>query len=262
MTEAFFYDWSNASTEQQALDAMTVVAQYLGCSGVMLSYAPTGWLPSDEPGAIYRTLQAGVNERLRKDWMALSEENRLQLTPSNRKFDPIRRRMVKQTIPHSFDVRAMMDSQLTAMEQRWCKSLLKVGVDVIVAVPVQLPPAEYWALTLLATTGPLAAQKLTAADYAGLMFFAHGLVQFCIGQLHWHEAGMEQRKVRLRPRERDCLYWAARGKSAAETADILELKTETVRKYLKTALARLNSQNKVQAVAKALQWGLLELSDP
>ena len=64
----------------------------------------------------------------------------------------------------------------------------------------------------------------------------------------------------LRPRERDCLYWAAQGKSAAETADILGLGTETVRKYLKTALTRLNARNKVQAIAKALRWGLLELA--
>jgi DNA-binding CsgD family transcriptional regulator len=94
------------------------------------------------------------------------------------------------------------------------------------------------------------------------MYFAHGLVQFCTRQLHWRESGRQDLRLSLRPREHDCLYWAARGKSAAETAVILGLQTETVRKYLKTALARLNARTKAQAVAKALQWGLLELAAP
>jgi len=258
-----FHDWSTSNTEQDALAAMAAVADSLGYFGILLSYSPTGWLPSDEPGAIYRIIQVGANQRLLQDWTALAEDNRLRLTASNRKFDPIRRRMVKQTIPRCFDVQAMMDASpavLTTTEKRWCKSVLRTGVETVVSVPVQIPPSEYWNLTLLGVAKNGNSETLADDELAGLMYFTHGLVKFCIDQLRWRESGRQDLRISLRPRERDCLYWAARGKSAAVTAEILGLKTETVRKYLKTALARLNARNKAQAVTKALQWGLLELT--
>ncbi len=164
-----------------------------------------------------------------------------------------------------FGLRELMDgpgSALTTTQQRWCKSLLRTGVEALIAMPVQVPPCEYWNLSLLSATTREGGDSLTGDELAGLMYFAHGLVQFCTRQLHWRESGRQDRQVNLRPRERDCLYWAVLGKSAAETAEILDLKTETVRKYLKTALARLNARTKAQAVAKALQWGLLELAAP
>jgi len=242
---------------------MVDLADSMHCSGVLLSYSPVGWLPSDEPGTIYRTIQVGVNERLLQNWMALAQDNRLQLSPSSIKFDPLRRQMVKQTMPHCFGLRELMaapGSALTTTQQRWCKRLLQTGVEALIATPVQIPPCEYWNLSLLSATTRAGDNALTGDELAGLMYFAHGLVRFCTYQLHWREFGLQDRQVNLRPREHDCLYWAAMGKSAAETAEILGLKTETVRKYLKTALARLNARTKAQAVAKALQWGLLELA--
>ncbi len=265
MQQPAFHDWSTSSTEDDALAAMAAVADSLDCFGVLLSYSPVGWLPSDEPGTIYRTIQVGVNERLLQNWMALAQDNRLQLSPSSSKFDPLRRHMVKQTMPHCFGLRELMagpGSALTTTQQRWCKSLLRTGVEAVIAMPVQVPPCEYWNLTLLSATTREGDNAPTGDELAGLMYFAHGLVQFCTRQLHWRESGRQNRQVNLRPRERDCLYWAAMGKSAAETAEILDLKTETVRKYLKTALARLNARTKAQAVAKALQWGLFELAVP
>lgn len=264
MKKSAFHDWSTSSTEGDALSAMAAVADSLDCHGILLSYSPVGWLPSGEPGTIYRTIQVGVNERLIQNWMARPQDNRLQLSPSSSKFDPLRRRMVKQIMPHCFGLRELMDesgSSLTTTQQRWCKSLLRTGVEAVITMPVQVPPFEYWNLSLLSATTRTGSRSLTGNELAGLMYFAHGLVQFCIRQLRWHEFGRNGQQLNLRPRERDCLYWAAIGKSAAETAYLLGLKTETVRKYLKTALARLNARTKAQAVAKALQWGLLDLAN-
>lgn len=263
MQTVYLNDWPAGSTEETATAAMASVADSAGCFGALLSYSPTGWLASDEPGIIYRTLQVGVDERLRRNWMVSAGDNRLQLAPSNRKFDPIRRRMVKQTLPRSFNVQELMEGSygtLTTMQQRWCKTLLRSGTQEVVSVPVRIPPSEYWSLTLLGSKPRPGKAARSAQEFAGLMYFTHGLVHFCIDQLHWRESGQHDTQMNLRPRERDCLYWAAMGKSAEDTADILGLGTETVRKYLKTALGRLNSRNKVQAVARALQWGLLDLS--
>ncbi|WP_164880948.1 helix-turn-helix transcriptional regulator [Aestuariirhabdus litorea] len=263
MTEAFLHDWSSSRNEQDALDAMIEVSRVLDCSGVMITYSPTGWLPSNEPGLIHRILQSGMDERQLQHWMGPAAGQRLQVSPFHRKFDPIRRRMVKQTLPRCFDLRALMEGDwgpLTARQQLWCKHLLSHGIREVISVPVQIPPTEYWNMTLISNSPHQGSQAVSALQRAGLTYFTHGLVQFCIEQLHWRESGSRDRQMSLRPRERDCLYWAAMGKSAAETAEILDLRTETVRKYLKAALSRLDARNKVQAVTKAVQWGLLALS--
>jgi len=55
--------------------------------------------------------------------------------------------------------------------------------------------------------------------------------------------------VRLAPREQEVLVWAAEGKSAWETAMLLELSESTVKFYLRNACSRLGAQNKTHAVA-------------
>lgn len=56
---------------------------------------------------------------------------------------------------------------------------------------------------------------------------------------------------RLTRREGDVLLWAARGKTAWETAQLLGLTERTVKFYLARACARLEVRNKTHAVASA-----------
>lgn len=62
---------------------------------------------------------------------------------------------------------------------------------------------------------------------------------------------------RLTPRETQALQWAARGKTAWETASILGLKERTVEFYLRNACSKLRVVTKAQAVAKAVQRRLV-----
>lgn len=61
----------------------------------------------------------------------------------------------------------------------------------------------------------------------------------------------------LTDRERDCLGWAARGKSASETAEILSASTRTVEHHIASAIAKLGASNRTQAVVLALRHGLI-----
>lgn len=61
----------------------------------------------------------------------------------------------------------------------------------------------------------------------------------------------------LSPRELDCLRWAAQGKTAWETAAILEISDRTVVFHLHNAKTKLGVANKQHAVAKALGLGIL-----
>lgn len=61
----------------------------------------------------------------------------------------------------------------------------------------------------------------------------------------------------LTRREIECLRWSAAGKSSDEIAIILDLSSHTVVGYLKSAMRKLDSVNRMQAVARALRYRLL-----
>lgn len=63
----------------------------------------------------------------------------------------------------------------------------------------------------------------------------------------------------LTDRERDVLSWAARGKTAVDTAEILCLSEETVKTHIRNALDKLGASNKTHGVAKAIYLGLIDV---
>jgi LuxR family quorum sensing-dependent transcriptional regulator len=70
----------------------------------------------------------------------------------------------------------------------------------------------------------------------------------------------DSREVKLlTDRERDVLSWAARGKTASETADILHISEQTAEGYIRNALSKLNATNKTHAVAKAIYLGVIDI---
>lgn len=69
--------------------------------------------------------------------------------------------------------------------------------------------------------------------------------------------GRESINVRLTDREREVLQWAADGKTAWETGEILGVSSKTVEHHLSTSRQKLGALNGVQAVANALRQGLI-----
>ncbi|MEA9557477.1 autoinducer binding domain-containing protein [Xanthomonas nasturtii] len=68
-----------------------------------------------------------------------------------------------------------------------------------------------------------------------------------------------RRKTLLSSREVDVLTWIAKGKTAAEIAQILEISKKSVDFYTETAREKLYSENRAHAVVKAIILGLIEL---
>lgn len=64
-------------------------------------------------------------------------------------------------------------------------------------------------------------------------------------------------KIKLSPRERDTLSWAAQGKTAWETSKILGISEGTVNQYLHASRRKLKVSSKTQCVAYAQELGLL-----
>lgn len=63
----------------------------------------------------------------------------------------------------------------------------------------------------------------------------------------------------LTDRERDVISWAARGKTISETAEILQISSETVQTHIKHCIQKLEAGNKTHAVAKAVHLGLVDI---
>jgi LuxR family transcriptional regulator, quorum-sensing system regulator BjaR1 len=63
----------------------------------------------------------------------------------------------------------------------------------------------------------------------------------------------------LTAREKETLRWAALGKSAADTGEILGVTERTITAHIGSACQKLSAANKTHAVARALQHRLIEI---
>ncbi len=62
-------------------------------------------------------------------------------------------------------------------------------------------------------------------------------------------------EAHLSPRERECLLWAARGKSAWETGTIIGTSERAVRFHIENVLNKLGVHSKIHAVVRAILTG-------
>lgn len=63
----------------------------------------------------------------------------------------------------------------------------------------------------------------------------------------------------LSMREREVLKWAAVGKTAWDTGRILQISTDTVNKHIASAMRKLDSFSKTQAVAESIRRGEIQI---
>ncbi len=86
-----------------------------------------------------------------------------------------------------------------------------------------------------------------------------------IASLYYHDAvrsnftqpAHQDDNIRLTNRERECLLWTARGKTAWETSEILAISENTVNFYIKNAMKKLGVFNKNHAVVRAIMLYLI-----
>lgn len=78
-----------------------------------------------------------------------------------------------------------------------------------------------------------------------------------------HRFGELQREAReedglvLTKREKECMYWAIQGKTDWEIGRILSIKQSTVHSHLENAKDKLGVANRVQAVIKCMDYGIV-----
>lgn len=97
-------------------------------------------------------------------------------------------------------------------------------------------------------------------DMSGLEFGMISLVAtYAIGRAMQLVSPPERtiEHIDLTPRERECLKWAAVGKSEWEISQILGISEHTSEKHLLNAKFKLGAVNRVQAVAEAIRRGYI-----
>ncbi|WP_436798470.1 LuxR family transcriptional regulator [Mesorhizobium ventifaucium] len=114
-----------------------------------------------------------------------------------------------------------------------------------------------WTIPIVDRRGRAAAMTFAAREPSGLLRVAERheqALQFMATCFHVHvrrklSGSRMVDGILLTPREYECLQWAARGKSASDTACILGIRSRTVAFHLDNARNKLGVRTKDQAIA-------------
>lgn len=143
-------------------------------------------------------------------------------------------------------------ARMTSSETETMHLAYEAGVRTGVNVPVAVGGVP--ARVLVSFFSAERADDLGCLDdsRAILFYLAHTLYDALADRL---EAEAREPGPRLTPRERECLAWIGRGKTAAEIAIILDLAVYTVRDHIKSLRGKLGATTRAEAVARAAARG-------
>lgn len=122
------------------------------------------------------------------------------------------------------------------------------GLQEGLAVGIKASNGDFAALSMATSHHEIPFDDRPALGFAALLFVSR--------LAHLHE-GRQATKELLTARQRDCLTWAASGKTDWEISQILGLSQRTVQEHLSRCIAKLHATNRTHAVANALLLNLI-----
>jgi DNA-binding CsgD family transcriptional regulator len=138
-------------------------------------------------------------------------------------------------------------SNLDVRRQRLLEDLRDLGVGGGITVPIHMADGTTFLASFAAST-PGAAQH-----FRPLL----SLVSAQFLERHAALSAAPEASIQLTPRQRDCLTWTARGKSAWEIGVLLGVTENTVNFHVKNACAKLGSSGRMLGVVRAITLGLI-----
>ncbi len=226
-----------------AFDILTEITQSLGFTQVLYGYIPAmprlpngDWLPLK---LNLRNFPNGFEE----GWAQFM------------RIDPYYRACFETTLPiewHSIQKRADVSSQ----QRQAFRYLEDFGLTNGITVPVHLPFGKFAVMSAICDKSCHGWESQRRATEEALFRLMHAFTRGL------HERSLESQiptelpRV-LTPREKECLKWASAGKTSAEIAQIIGRSVETVRLHIKNSIAKLDATNRAQAVATAINLGLV-----
>lgn len=170
------------------------------------------------------------------------------------RVDPVLRRLIGPTTPFAYDQATYVDAGVGHLWEEQAPHGYRVGL----AASLSLGPGRH------VLVGVDRVERLPTNDE----ILTRMLADLQLLATHAHIAAIKTLNVppplpssldlpRLTQRERQVLNWAAQGKSAPVTAQILEISTNTVKGHIQSAMEKLGVPTKLQAVTMAKALGLL-----
>jgi LuxR family transcriptional activator of conjugal transfer of Ti plasmids len=171
------------------------------------------------------------------------------------RIDPVIARSVTTTLPFSWSA-DRFDTRLTK-KQRWLlEEASEFGIRHGVTIPIHDRQGKVATLTL-ADCDSRSAFDGRARKYRHQL---HLIAIYLHAQLsNLIPARTSPPRPYLTQRERSCLQWAARGKSALDTAEIINVSRRTVVFHTENAKRKLGVATVQQAVAKGLMYDIISM---
>lgn len=146
--------------------------------------------------------------------------------------------------------------QLTPRDRQMLDRGRAEGIGDGFTVPANVPGESFGSCSFANEEGrPIVEAMLPLAQLAGDYAFE-------VARHIWHVRGADRLGTpRLTDRQRDCVYWLARGKSDWEISRILGLSQETVKRHLKLARERYGVEKRTSLAIRALFDGTLSFAD-
>lgn len=235
-----------AESFDHGLDILLEITQSLGFTQVLYAYQPVA---PRMPDGQWVPLKLNVRN-FPRGWEHGWERFEVH--------DPYYHASFDSTLPFDWEDVQRRDSLLPAEREAW-RYLADFGLLRGMTIPVHLPGGRYAVVSAILDR--------TGSNWDVIVDKAQDTMFQLTHQFHHmiHKKGFEDQvpvalPVRLSPRERECLGWAAMGKTSPEIAIIVDRSVETVRLHMKNAMNKLNAHTRAQAIAKASQLGLLQPS--
>jgi LuxR family quorum-sensing system transcriptional regulator CciR len=182
--------------------------------------------------------------RCRENWEKYYLENKYY------EVDPVLQLSPTRRTPFLWDD-LQKQARLSPRQKLVLEESRDAGIHNGVSIPVHGPAGEGYIISLATDDVPCDNRPLLGhLHILGVQFFLAYAARLRDGQ-------PTSDAPRLTNRERECLTWSAHGKSAWAIGHILGVSENTVNFHLKSAMRRLGTTNRVQAVALAVRDGLI-----
>jgi LuxR family transcriptional regulator, quorum-sensing system regulator SdiA len=243
--------YAESHTLNACLDHAFSHATELGFDALLYDYSP---VPFDRCGTLITPAvfeQRNVSADMRRTWC---EEGYYQ-------HDPVQQCASRSVMPfvwsYRSDSRCEFGRYLNDSHQQVSGYLHDIGLTTGAIVPMHLPGGGFATLTGVVAEDGDGAECTIASVLPEFLWLAYA---FQAATHHFLiDATASPPFAALTPRERECLQHSASGLTAKRIADRLNRSTATVNLHLNSAARKLGASNRVEAVAKAIKYQLLDL---
>ncbi|WP_084421664.1 helix-turn-helix transcriptional regulator [Henriciella litoralis] len=164
--------------------------------------------------------------------------------------DPVHQKLSTSWLPVFWECKDYLDREPCA--QLFEKSRA-VGYEAGVSVIIRGPIARTYTFTCMASSQDRSTFQQNDENYGCVLTIANALCQ-----AYTRLGRTSATAISLTPRERQCLILAMKGKTAWESAKIMNIRERTVTFHVQNAMMKMGTPSKHLAWIKAADLGLLE----